>query len=104
MKCLFRGIAVALALAMPATSAVHSADAPSPAAGPLASGSEPAPHRGAYEIALEAHDAIDGPFFPALLTVTVTRPDGSHAVVEGCFDGGRLCKARAYCDHLFPAG
>lgn len=71
------------------------------AGGPhLVSGAARAPHRGVYEILVEAAGELGRPHFDPQLTVTFTRPDGSKVEVDGFYDGGDVFKARAYCDTL----
>jgi hypothetical protein len=61
-----------------------------------------APHRGVYEIALQAEEEYHNPWFDVTLTVEFTRPDKSTALVDGFYDGQRTFKARAYCDSVGP--
>jgi hypothetical protein len=68
-------------------------------AGPaLVAGPADVPHRGVYEVALEAAADVPDPYLGATVQVTFTRPDGSKATVDAFYDGGRTFKARAYAD------
>ena len=57
-----------------------------------------APHRGVYDLELPARGLPANPFFDPEVKVRFTRPDGTSAVVDAFFDGGRTFRARAYCD------
>ncbi|MFC1714039.1 DUF4038 domain-containing protein [Candidatus Poribacteria bacterium] len=59
-----------------------------------------APHRGMYEITLEASSEFGNPYFDVELQVIFTRSDGSEATVDGFYDGDRTFRARAYCDTM----
>jgi len=62
------------------------------------SGDADAPHRGVYEITLEADSTCANPYFDVDFQVIFARPDGSEATVDGFYDGGSVFRARAYCD------
>ncbi len=64
----------------------------------VARGDDPALHRGVYEVRLIASRAYENPFLEASVQVTFTRPSGTEVAVDGFFDGGRIYRARAYCD------
>ncbi len=64
----------------------------------LVRGAARAPHRGVYEVVLEAAGAIADPHGDPELRVTFVRPDRSKAAVDGFFDGEKTFRARAYCD------
>ncbi|MHC4518725.1 MAG: apiosidase-like domain-containing protein [Planctomycetota bacterium] len=59
-----------------------------------------APHRGVYEIDLEAEAGDRNPYFDVDLRVFFIRPDETRVTADGFYDGGRTFKARAYCDTL----
>lgn len=58
------------------------------------------PHRGVYEIALEA--PLDGrnPYFDVDFRILFIRPDETRVTVDGFYDGGQSFKGRAYSDSL----
>ncbi len=69
-------------------------------AGNLATGGDPAPQRGVYEVKLQADEPIADPLRDVDLRITFIRPDQSKVEVEGFFVGRRTYKARAYCDQF----
>ena len=56
------------------------------------------PHHGVFEIELTASPNCADPYFEVELRVIFTRPDDSEVEVDGFYDGGRVFRARAYCD------
>ncbi len=59
-----------------------------------------APHRGVYELQLQAEKEISNPYFDVSFQVQFTRPDQTKVTVDGFYDGEKMFKARAYCDTL----
>jgi len=56
------------------------------------------PHRGAYEIVLEAPLGNRNPYFDLDFRVLFVRPDQTQVTVDGFYDGEQRFKARAYAD------
>ncbi len=65
-------------------------------AGAVASGAQPALHRGVYEIRLTAEEAPPNPY-RVEPRVTFVPPSGAPVTVDGFHDGGSVWRARAYC-------
>jgi hypothetical protein len=63
----------------------------------VASGDQPAPWNGVYEVILTSMETPVQPFQPELVQVTFTQPDGTDITVDAFYDGGTVFKARAYC-------
>lgn len=56
------------------------------------------PHRGMFEVGLDARESFANPYTDVSLQVTFTRPNDSRVTVDAFFDGGTTWRAQAYCD------
>ena len=56
------------------------------------------PHRGVYEIEMNAEEDLGNPYFDVTFQVEFARPNGTTVFVDGFYDGERTFRARAYCD------
>ncbi len=59
-----------------------------------------APHRGVYEIVLDAPLGNRNPCFDVDVDVLFMRPDETQVSADAFFDGDTTFKARAYCDQI----
>lgn len=53
---------------------------------------------GTHEISLKTDKSFGNPYFDVDFKVIFTRPDGTNVSTDGFYDGGKIFKARAYCD------
>ncbi|QNK57020.1 DUF4038 domain-containing protein [Paenibacillus sp. PAMC21692] len=68
-----------------------------PSSIPYSSGIPIALMHGLHEIKVSVPGALGNPFTDIRLQAEFARPDGSMALAEGFYDGGRVYKVRAYC-------
>jgi len=60
------------------------------------SGNDAVPHRGVYEVRLDAGGPVEDPYLGVRLQVTFSTPGGREVTVDGFFDGGVALAAELF--------